>query len=55
LYHVINLPEGKHTIKVVVKGEKRHESKGTNVYISEVLVFRTSEKACENFKFSFQK
>ena len=55
LYHIFNLPEGKHTIKAVVKGEKRPESKGTNVYISEVLVFRTSDKISENFKFSFQK
>lgn len=55
LYHITNLPQGKHTIKVVVKGEKRPEAEGANVYISEVVVFKTSDKINENFKFSFQK
>jgi len=55
LYHIINLPQGKHIIRLVVKGEKRPESQGTNVYISEAVVFKTAEKTNENFKFSFQK
>ena len=55
LYHITNLPEGKHTVKVVVKGEKRAESAGANVYISEAVVFKTANKINENFKFSFQK
>jgi len=55
LYHITNLVDGKHTIKAVVKGEKRPESEGANVYISEVLVFKTADKINENYKFSFQK
>ena len=55
LYHITNLADGKHTIKAVVKGEKRPESEGANVYISEVLVFKTADKINENYKFSFQK
>ncbi len=55
LFHVTNLQEGKHTVKLVVKGEKRPESAGNNVYISEALVFKTADKINENFKFSFQK
>lgn len=55
LYHLTNLPEGKHSIKLVVKGEKRPESLGSNVYVSEVVVFKTADKINENFKFSFQK
>jgi len=55
LFHVTHLPEGKHTIKLVVKGEKRHESAGTNVYVTEAVVFKTADKINENFKFSFQK
>ncbi|MDP2890771.1 MAG: ADP-ribosylglycohydrolase family protein [Bacteroidota bacterium] len=55
LYHITNLPEGKHTVRLVVKGEKRPESTGTNVYITEAVVFRTADKISENFKFSFQK
>ncbi len=55
LYHITNLPEGKHTVRILVKGEKKPESDGTNVYISELLVFKTANKINENFKFSFQK
>ena len=55
LYHLVNLPKGKHTIRVVVKGEKRPESAGTNVYISEAVVFKTADKINEKYKFSFQK
>jgi len=43
LYHITNLPQGKHTIKVLVKGEKRPESEGTNVYISEAVVLKTAD------------
>ncbi len=55
LYHITNLQEGKHTIKLIVKGEKRPESDGTNVYITEAVVFKTADKINENYKFSFQK
>jgi hypothetical protein len=55
LYHIINLKEGEHTIRLVVKGEKRPESQGVNVYISEAVVFKSAVKINENFKFSFQK
>ena len=55
LYHITNLPEGKHTIKLIVKGEKRTESSASNVYVSEAVVFKTADKINENYKFSFQK
>jgi len=55
LYHITNLPEGKHTIKLIVKGEKRTESLASNVYVSEAVVFKTADKINENYKFSFQK
>ena len=55
IYHITNLPEGKHTIRLVVKGEKRPESAGTNVYITEAAVFKTADKINENYKYSFQK
>ena len=54
LYHITGLPEGKHTIKVVVKGEKRPEALASNVYINEILVFKTADKISDNYKFSFQ-
>jgi len=55
LFHMTNLSEGKHTVKLVVKGEKRPESAGSNVYVSEAVVFKTADKINENYKFSFQK
>ncbi len=55
LYHITNLPQGKHNIRMIVKGEKRPESLGTNVYISEAVVFKTADKTNENYKFSFQQ
>jgi hypothetical protein len=55
LYHITNLPFGNHTVKLIVKGEKRPESMGENVYVTGAIVFKTSDKTNENFKFSFQK
>jgi hypothetical protein len=55
IYHITNLPEGKHTIKLVVKGEKRPESEGAKVYVNEAIVFKTGDKISDNYKFSFQK
>jgi len=55
IYHITNLPEGKHTIKLVVKGEKRPESEGSRVYVNEAIVFKTGDKISDNYKFSFQK
>jgi hypothetical protein len=55
IYHVLNLSQGKHTVKLVVKGEKRPESEGAKVYVSGALVFKTADKISDNFKFAFQK
>ena len=54
LFHITNLPEGKHTVKLAVKGEKRPESEGTGVFVSEAVVFKTSKKVSDEYKFSFQ-
>jgi len=54
LYHIMNLPQGNHTIKVVIKGEKRPEATAANLYLSKVVIFKTADKKNENFKFSFQ-
>lgn len=55
LYHIFNLPQGKHSVKVVVKGEKRPEGSAANIYLSKAVVFKTADKKNENYKFSFQK
>jgi hypothetical protein len=53
LWHVMGLNPGDHTLRVVMKGEKRPESAGTNLYVTEALIFKTAPKKNEGFKFSF--
>ncbi|HLO60897.1 MAG TPA: ADP-ribosylglycohydrolase family protein [Bacteroidales bacterium] len=55
LWHIFGLPSGKHILKLVVKGEKRPESAGVNVYVKEALVFKTSPKKNQQYHFSFEK
>ena len=55
LYHITNLKPGRHTLKVVVKGEKRPEAAGTDLYLTKAIVFKTADKKNETYKFPFQK
>lgn len=55
IWHALNLSPGDHTVKLVVKGEKRPESAGTRVYITAATIFKTGPKKNENFRFSFEK
>jgi len=52
LFHKFNLPAGKHTLKLVVKGEKYEKSTGTGIYITELRVFKTGPKKNETYKAS---
>lgn len=54
LWHVFGLQPGTHTLKLVVKGEKRPESLGNRLYITRALVFKTATKKNKDFKFSFE-
>jgi hypothetical protein len=51
IWHVMNLKPGDHTVKLVVKGEKRPESAGTRVYITSATIFKTAPKKNETYKF----
>jgi hypothetical protein len=55
IWHAINLQPGDHTVKVVVKGEKRPEAQGARVYIVSATIFKTAPKKSESYKFSFEK
>jgi hypothetical protein len=55
IWHVLNLKQGDHKIKIIVKGEKRPESAGTRVYITSATIFRTAPKKNESYRFSFEK
>jgi len=54
IWHVLNLQPGDHKVRVVVKGEKRAESAGTRVYITNAVIFKTEPKKNENWKLSFE-
>jgi len=55
LWHVFDLDQGEHEVKLVVKGEKRSESEDARVYITGATIFKTASKKNENFRFSFEK
>jgi hypothetical protein len=55
LWHAFNLEPGDHIVRVAVRGEKRPESSGTGVYVSEALVFKTEPKKNEIHKHSFEQ
>jgi len=55
IWHVLHMAPGDHTVRLVVKGEKRPESNGSRVYITSATIFKTASKKNEAFKFSFEK
>lgn len=55
LWHVTGLPETQHTVKLLVKGEKKPESLGTKIYITKAMIYKTAPKKSSTFKFSFEK
>jgi hypothetical protein len=55
LWHAFGLKPGEHVVRLVVKGEKRPESEGKRLYVTEALVFRTEKKKSDSYRFSFEK
>jgi hypothetical protein len=55
MWHVLNLQPGRHTARLVIKGEKRPEAEGARVYITGARIFKTAQKKNENYKFSFER
>lgn len=54
-WHVFGLQPGEHTLSIIVKGEKRPESTGTNFYLTEALIFNTGSKKSKEYRFSFEQ
>ena len=54
IWHKFNLAPGIHKVRLEVKEEKRTESEGTKINLTDALVFITAPKKNENFKFSFE-
>jgi hypothetical protein len=55
IWHVMNLPPQEHIMKLIVRGEKRPESSGSRVYITEARIFRTEKKKNDDYRFSFEQ
>lgn len=54
LWHITGLNNTKHHVKLLVKGEKRPESLGTKLYITQAVTYKTAAKKSDTFKFSFE-
>jgi hypothetical protein len=54
IWHKFNLAQGNHIVRLEVKGEKRIESEGTRINLTDALVFKTEPKKNESVKFSFE-
>lgn len=48
IFHILNLEEGKHTINIVVKGEKREESEGCAIGVRGAIVFKNGTKSYDD-------
>jgi hypothetical protein len=55
LWHITGLSDTHHKVRLVIKGEKKPESLGTNVYITQAIIYKTASKKSDSFKFSFEK
>ena len=54
IWHVVNLKQGEHKVRLVVKGEKRPEAEGAKVYLTGATIFKTAQKKNVNYKFLFE-
>ena len=54
IWHKFNLAPGTHKVRLEVKGEKRVESEGAKINLTDALVFVTAPKKNESFKFTFE-
>ncbi|MEI6060778.1 MAG: ADP-ribosylglycohydrolase family protein, partial [Bacteroidota bacterium] len=54
IWHVTGLPETPHKVKLLVKGVKKPESKGTKIYVTKAVIYKTVPKKSASYKFSFE-
>ena len=54
IWHKFGLAQGNHKVRIEVKGEKRPESEGTKINLTDALVFNTAPKKNEGYKLSFE-
>jgi hypothetical protein len=54
IWHKFNLTPGIHKVRLEARGQKRAESEGTRINVTEALIFVTKPKKNETVKFSFE-
>ncbi len=50
IWHLTGMSQGEHTLRLVVKGEKRESSSGTEISITGATIFKTAPKVSDTFK-----
>ena len=55
IWHKFQLSPGKHTVKLVVAGEKHPDSMGANIYLTQAILFKTGDKKSDGYRFTFEK
>lgn len=55
IWHVTGLADGTHKVRLVVKREKKPESQGARIYITNAVIYKTVPKKSVSFKFSSNK
>ncbi|MCX6315640.1 MAG: ADP-ribosylglycohydrolase family protein [Sphingobacteriales bacterium] len=55
IWHKFQLSPGKHTVKLLVAGEKHPDSMGANIYLTQAILFKTGDKKSEGYRFTFEK
>ena len=55
IWHKFQLSPGKHTVKLVVAGEKYPDSLGANIYLTQAILFKTGDKKSDGYRFTFEK
>jgi hypothetical protein len=55
IWHKFQLTPGKHTVKLVVAGEKHPDSMGANIYLTQAILYKTGDKKSEGYTFSFER
>ena len=55
IWHKFQLSPGKHTVKLLVAGEKHPDSMGANIYLTQAILFKTGDKKSDGYRFTFEK
>ena len=55
IWHVFQLKPGQHKIRIRLTGEKNINATSSNLYITEAIIYKTSSKKSDAYKFSFEK